>query len=98
MIFEFLDTSMTPQTNYFYFWRHEIFQNSSRNMPMHLQQNILGIMFWTIRNLENVGKDGPEQSRRSILFFGNLKMGSKYSRKDGMEFWYYGINIFQQNI
>ena len=54
--------------------------------------------FWKLNRLF-FGKDGPNNAGDpSSNFLNTLNMESISSRKHGMEFWYYGIGIFQQNM
>ena len=67
MIFGLLEVSMIPQTNYVQLWVHQIIPNNSGNTKMFKAHLIIGnLKILELHKFEIVGKDGPENSGRSV--------------------------------
>ena len=104
MAFAFLSVSMTPQTNYFYLWRHQMTSTDSRKT--NHSTSIFGILKYRTSKVFNVFGKKQGQKNTEDPFFGNpedsiniiqemkwtflniLNMGSTSSGKHGMNIWY----------
>ena len=91
MLFGFGGLTMSPRTNYFQFWDHQVILNNSRRIPDHLEK------YSVLRNpniefLDLLAKKrshaNPEDPADEFL--GILNMESRYLEKHEMKIRYRG--------